>query len=217
MIKLSQLDPAWAAKKLGASDLTCKGYGCTTCCVSMISDDFGCYKSPAEIAKLHSNYTKDGLILWTALDKFFEDKMRFVWRGYGPAGPGKVSVISDFAPIINILNNPNQRIALQVNNGAHWVKLVNNVDGDWLAIDPLGGIDCRVLAKYGNITGYAIFEKIDENPNWPDEHFQWMQKHGIVEKAHEPNAPVTWAELSKVSHLLAKKILEWVSDSLSKS
>lgn len=125
----------------------------------MISDDFGCYKSPLELAKVHSNYTKDGLVLWKAFDENFDGKMRFVWRGYGPAGAGKVSIMTDFTPIFKAIENSKKRVILQVNNGAHWVKLVSIVDGAWIALDPLGGVTCDVFKKYKNVTGYAVFER----------------------------------------------------------
>lgn len=204
MLQLSQQDKRWAKIKLGASNLECEDYGCTTTCVSMISDDFGCYKSPGEIAKKHPNYTRDGLFLWKAMDEEFKDKMRFVWRGYGPAGAGKVSVMSDFTPIIKALKNPNQRVTLQVKDGAHWVKLVSLADGDWLAIDPWTGEECNVIASYKNITGYAIFEKISDDT-------LWLVKQGILEKEKDPNSQITmtWGEFDKLCQTMAKKILEW--------
>lgn len=161
-MNISQLDLRWASSKLGASPLTVGHYGCTTSCVSMVSADLDCYKSPLDLAKNAANYTDGGLIIWNNLNKVFEGKMRFVWRGYGYKGPGRVSEMRDFDPLHAALNSPLQRVILQVNNGEHWVKLEKkNVFGnDWTAIDPLGGVSCQVLAKYKNITGYAIFEDL---------------------------------------------------------
>lgn len=163
MLKVSQLDLRWAADRLGASPLTIGRYGCTTSCISMISDDFGCFKSVVALAHNAANYTKDGLILWNALNLTFAGEMRFVWRGYGAKGKG--TPVTDFSSIMNALANPKQRVALEVNNGAHWVKLVkkNTIGKDWTAIDPLGGVECQVLAKYGNITGWAVFEDIKDS------------------------------------------------------
>lgn len=168
MLKLSQQDKRWAADHLGSSPLLVGKYGCTTTCVSMISDDFGCYKSPLELAHNANNYTPDGLILWDNLNKTFEGKMRFVWRGYG--AHGKYTPMTDFSPLLRALENPLQRVAIEVNDGAHWVKLVkkNALGRDWTAIDAWDGRDINVLARYGNITGYAIFEDLKPNIFVPD-------------------------------------------------
>lgn len=148
MIYLSQRDLEWSSDKLGSSTLTVGRFGCTTSCVSMVSDDFGCYKSPLELAHNANNYTKDGLILWKNLDTTFKNQMCFVFRGYGSTG------------FEQALNNPVQRVILQVNDHAHWVKLIRQSGSDWIAIDPWDGKECKVFAKYKNITGYAIFEDI---------------------------------------------------------
>lgn len=160
MLQLSQRDSRWAADKMGASPLTLGRWGCTTTVVSMISDDLGCYKSPLQLAHNANNYTRDGLILWDSLNKTFEEQMRFVWRGYG--AKGKYTSMADFSPLLKALANPKQRVALEVNDGAHWVKLVkkNAIGRDWTIIDPWDGKECDVLARYHNITGYAIFEDL---------------------------------------------------------
>lgn len=163
MKMLSQRDPLWASVKMGQSDLTLGKAGCTTTVVSMISDDFGCFKSPLEIAHNVHNYTEGGYILWQSINEVFKVQMRFVWRGYGEKGVGYVSEVKNLAPIMQALANPNQRVALQVNDGAHWVKLVrkNAVGKDWTAIDPWTAKECQVLRDYHNITGFAIFEDLE--------------------------------------------------------
>lgn len=170
MLSLSQQDTRWAASKLGASEITVGKYGCTTTCISMISHDFNCYKSPLELAHNANNYTPDGLILWNNFNTTFKDQMRFVWRGYGAGG--RATPMLDFSPLLAALKNPNQRVALEVNNGAHWVKLVkkNVIGRDWTAIDAWDGREINVLAKYRNITGYAIFEDLKPNVFKPDVH-----------------------------------------------
>ena len=154
----------WAGDKLGASKITVGKYGCTTTVISMIAHDFGCYKTPLELAHNANNYTSDGLILWNNLNKTFEGQLRFVWRGYGARG--RATPMTDFSPLLKALANPNQRVAIEVNDGAHWIKLVkkNVIGKDWTAIDPWDGKECQVLAKYKNITGYAIFEDLKLDP-----------------------------------------------------
>ena len=108
---LSQRDPAWAADKLGASTLTIGRFGCTTTCISMLSDYFGCYKSPLEIAHNASNYTPDGLVVWSRL---MFARMQFVRRDR----------TFDAAAIADSIKDPNKAVMLEVNNGQHWVVAI---------------------------------------------------------------------------------------------
>ena len=153
-MNLSQNDPKWAADKLGSSDLTIGRYGCTTTAIAMLSDYFDCYKSPTELAHDVSNYTKDGLIIWSALNF---NRMRFVRREYG----------YNAFNILQALNNPLRAVILQVNNGQHWIVATKkNIFGnDYTIIDPWDGKQKNCLKSYNNITGAAYFEgKLDEEP-----------------------------------------------------
>ena len=80
MLYLSQRDPRWCEVKLGASKITVGRYGCTTTAVSMLSDYFGAWVRPDEIAHNAKNYTPDGLILWQNLSF---PTMKFDKRTYG--------------------------------------------------------------------------------------------------------------------------------------
>jgi hypothetical protein len=150
---LSQLDPQWAKDKLGASSLTVGRWGCTTTCIAMASDYFGCYKSPKEIAHNASNYTQDGNIVWERL-RF--EKMRFVKR----VRKYDASVEKE---VREILADPNRAVLITVNNDAHWVlaystKMFSN---DIAIADPLGGkITSLKKAKY-TPSGISVFERID--------------------------------------------------------
>lgn len=145
---LSQRDLAWSSKFLGSSKLTVGRYGCTTTCVSMLSDYFGCYKSPLELAGNAKNYTKDGLILWTNLTFA---KMKFTLRANG----------RDDGMIQEALKNPNKAVMLQVNNGAHWVVALRKTlfGKSYIVADPWSGDRCDVIKRYHNITGMAFFAK----------------------------------------------------------
>ena len=148
MFYLSQRDPLWAEKHLGASDLTVGRYGCTTTCISMLTSYFGGYSSPLEIASNAYNYTKDGLIIWSHLSFPF---MRPVQREYGRNDAGIQAALGD----------PNRAVILQVNNGQHWVVAVkkNKFGYDYTIIDPWDGQKKNCLANYGNITGAEYFER----------------------------------------------------------
>ena len=146
---LSQRDPKWAPDKLGSSQLTLGKFGCTTTCISMLTDFFGCFQSPLQIAHNIHNYTKEGLIIWENL-KF--DKMKFDTR-------------IRWAPGENVINNAlrdlNQAIMLEVNNHSHWVLALRKtlIGKSWIVADPWSGDKCDVLKRYHNITGAAIFKR----------------------------------------------------------
>ena len=143
---LCQRDPAWCNDKLGKSSLTLGRFGCTTCCVSMVSDYFRHYISPIELAHNVNNYTKDGLIIWKNLPlKGF----KFDWRDY-EENPAKISVY---------LKDPDKAVILQVNNGAHWVVALSKVwfKDDYVILDPWTGKKTTAKGAYKNITGAAYF------------------------------------------------------------
>lgn len=148
MLYLSQLDLRWAADKLGASKLTLARWGCTTTCISMLSDYFGCYRTPKELAHDASNYNSDGLIIWGNLGF---PKMRFTVREHGHHRTN----------ILKAMKEKNSAVILQVNNGQHWVvglrpALIGN---DYIVLDPLGGKKVSAKKKYGNVTGAAYFSR----------------------------------------------------------
>lgn len=144
----SQRDPRWANVKLGASNIDVYHYGCTTTCISMLSDYFGCLSYPDAIAKVKTNYTADGLILWSNL-KF--TKMAFVWRQYG----------RNDSLIRTSLKNPDTAVILQVNDGKHWVVALRPTvfGNDYVCLDPWTGKKCDVIKTYKNITGSAHFTR----------------------------------------------------------
>lgn len=145
---LSQRDPQWASTKLGQSKLEMWRWGCTTTCISMISDYFGCYRSPLEIAKDAANYTKSGLVLWQNMSKFFP-KMNFEWRAYG----------FDKKRIDESLKNKDKAVILQVDNKKHWVVALRPtfLGNSYIVLDPWDGKKVDVLKRYANITGSAHF------------------------------------------------------------
>ncbi len=168
---LSQLDIAWAAKKLGASTLSIGRWGCTTTCISMLSDYFGSYESPLEIASHGDYYLKDGRILWNKL-KF--KNMRFVTREYGRHDDN----------IMKAISNPSKAVILEVNNNTHWVlprrkALFGN---DYVAVDPLSAKEINVISKYKNITGAAYFE--GKFPGEPTEVIDYKFAEGLGKREY---------------------------------
>ncbi len=149
MTLLSQRDPAWAQTLLGSSKCTVGRYGCTTTSISMLSDYFGSFVTPKELASSVLKYTTDGLILWPSVDNI--KHMRFNQRIYK----------RDDAVIQACLKDPNLACILQVNHGQHWVVALRKTlfGNSYIVADPWSGDKCDVISRYHNITGIATFSR----------------------------------------------------------
>lgn len=114
----------------------------------MLSDYFGGYVSPPEIAHNVHNYTPDGLVVWQALSF---PTMRFVSRERGENKAG----------ILNALRDPNKAVMLEVNHGAHWVVAVRKalLGDDWVIADPWTGKLCKAKETYHDVSGAAYFAR----------------------------------------------------------
>ena len=145
---LSQRNPLWADKLLGASKLTIGRFGCTTTCISMLSEYFGKPVSPLQLASNANNYTIDGLIIWKNLHI---PGMKFVERIY----------TRDDAKIREALKNPLKAVILEVNNKSHWVVGIKPalIGASYIVADPWDATKCDVIKRYHNITGAAIFAR----------------------------------------------------------
>lgn len=145
MIHLSQRDPRWSFTKMLPSSLTIGRYGCTTTCISMLSDYFGDFYSPASVAQKKLQYTIAGLIIWTSIA--FE-KFRFGRRTYG----------WNTAEIDASIKDPNKAVILEVANGSHWVVAIRKVpfSKHYFIVDPWDG-KVKTTLSYKNITGAAHF------------------------------------------------------------
>ena len=139
---LYQRDPKWAGITLGSSNRTLAQVGCTTTCISMSSDYFGCYLDPGSCAKRLS-YTDDARILWGSIGTTFLT-MAFLWREYKYNQP----LISE------AIKNPAKTCLLNVNNGGHWVLALKELGfGKYWVCDPWDGnrkiysgvVGCSVL------------------------------------------------------------------------
>jgi hypothetical protein len=148
MIYLSQYDPKWGKAVMRPSNLTLAKAGCTTTCISMLSDYFGCYVPPDKMIGHEVKYTKTGLIIWNTAQF---PKFKFVKRGFG----------RDDVLFKQALKDPNQAVIFNVNGGAHWVVGASKqlLGKDYNVIDPWGGVKCQAIKKYYNIVGYALFSK----------------------------------------------------------
>ena len=114
----------------------------------MLSDYFGCYRSPPDIAHNAANYTPDGLIIWQQL-RFA--RMQFIRRDR------KVDTLA----IADAMRDPNKAVMLEVNNGQHWVVAIRKtlLGNDYLVADPWTGKKVGAKAAYHNVTGAAFFAR----------------------------------------------------------
>lgn len=146
---LSQRDPIWSEKKLGSSNLTIGKFGCTTACLSMLTDYFGSYMRPDAIAAQKTWYTDKnykygaGLVLWSKMKL----PMKFVKRTYG----------RDDVEFGKALKDPKTAVMFEV-QGKHWVlALSKNILGGYRIADPWFG-DKSTTSRYKDqITGAAFF------------------------------------------------------------
>lgn len=144
MVKLSQRDPRWASHRMLPSALTLGRYGCTTTCISMLSDYYGHFRTPNVMASAHIPYTKDGLIIW--------DKMKL--QGFNFQ---KRLRATDHKAIQDSLKHKNTSVILEV-DGCHWVVALSRVPftNTYRIADPWDG-KVKYSTAYKRITGSAHF------------------------------------------------------------
>lgn len=147
MIKLCQLDQPWAKLRLLPSNLTVGRYGCTTCCICMISDYFECYRNPAQAIDTNIKYTKDGLVIWGSINfrNFKFEKKVFGWNT---------------KEIDESIKNPSKAVILNVNYGEHWVVALRRIpfSTHYFIVDPLDG-RIKTTKGYRNIVASSHFIK----------------------------------------------------------
>lgn len=155
MIYLSQRDPEWRNEFLGSSKLTVGDYGCTTTCISMLSDYFKPWSSPAELAAHKDWYTDKnykygpGLIIW---GKFDLPHFKFEKR---------IRDKRDDFEIMASVEDPNKAVLIEVQipKGKHWLVCLGKelLGKGYKVVDPWTGLKSST-SKYGNlITGSAHF------------------------------------------------------------
>lgn len=153
MLHLSQRSAPWATVKIGNTQLPLGRWGCTITSISMLSSFFGCYLTPAQIARTPGLFDSQGRIIWGNIDKLFKGKLKFVKRvgGHGKAVFDRKS-IND-----SLINSPKTAVILEVANFSHWVVVVSTYGNDYYIIDPIDAGKKLCLKSQGNITGSAHF------------------------------------------------------------
>lgn len=142
---LSQRDPRWAGKRIGASTLTIGRFGCTITDLAQLSTRWGRPLTPDKIAENKNWFTSGGLIIWRNLQIA---GMKFERRLYG----------FQLVQIVNDLK-AGKGVLLQVNDGAHWILAERKMwfRNDFVSSDPWTGEPCAAIGDYHNITGSAHF------------------------------------------------------------
>jgi len=172
---LSQRDARWATTLMGGGNLTVGRYGCTTTCISMLTDYFKCKQSPKEIALNKNNYIKnDSNINWMTLDF---PTFSFRWRegSYFSETPLDMEMIKSYM-VKGTQGNPDRAVLLEVDNHSHWLLGLWPIGDDILAVDPWTKKTCEVLKEYKNITGAALFVRWDKTKNGGKQAWQGAKK-----------------------------------------
>lgn len=143
MIFYGQRDKNWASDKLGNTNYTIGGYGCTTCCIADAASWFGIIWTPKGLAK-KLDYNYGGYIIWQSLAKIGL-KLENRFRKY------------DKAVIDEALRNPRTIVMLNVNFGAHWVFALKRLGfGTYWVHDPL----TNSKKIYRGVVGGAVLSRI---------------------------------------------------------
>jgi hypothetical protein len=161
---LSQRDERWAETTIGSGALKIGRYGCTTTCLSMLTDFFGCYQDPGQIAQDKTNYAGSE-VNWTTLHF---PTFSFRWREGSYFGPSNIDlemIKSYLAHGDNSQTDRDRAVILEVANRSHWVVGLwwNEYENDLLCIDPWTGRSCWLFKTYQNITGASLFVRSTKN------------------------------------------------------
>lgn len=146
MVKLSQRDPRWASHRMLPSALTLGRYGCTSTCLSMLSDYYGHFRTPNVMASAHIVYNKEGLIIW---DKMKLQGFNFVKR---------LREVNHKA-IQESLKHKDTSVILEVDH-CHWVVALSKVPftNTYRIADPWDG-KVKLSTAYKAVTGSAHFTR----------------------------------------------------------
>jgi len=178
---LSQRDPRWANKLIGASNVSIGRMGCLITCMSMASQFFGCYQSPDQIAS-NSKWFDTASLIWINMSF---PSMSFRWREGSQIANGDNKIDLDLiksylASGKNLPSDQNRVALINVANGSHWVLGLwwDDTEKDILAIDPWTGRTCWVYKTYGNITGGSLIVRWDKKEH--DNKEAWLVLKAII-------------------------------------
>ena len=145
---LSQRNPVWAGDNIGKTNQKIGKVGCTITCISMLSDYFGSFRTPAWFAD-NLKFTKEALLYWTSVNTQKELKFTWTFRGYG----------QDWNKIDSALKDPNTAVILEVEH-YHWVVALSRIPFTriYRIADPWTGTK-RLSSAYKYISGFSTFKR----------------------------------------------------------
>lgn len=149
---LSQRDPRWASKKLGFSNLTIGGYGCTLTCLTMLLRYvYGDGSLTPDIVNDRLKEKKafvGALLLWSRVPLAFP-KLKWVWRGYNYNNVQVAwCVYGKKLPVMVEVNGA------KIGASKHWVLFT----GGGKANDPW--IGKQISTGYYPLTGFSLFDRV---------------------------------------------------------
>lgn len=144
MEKLSQRDPRWSKIKLGFSNVTIGGYGCTITCLAMLAGTTP--DKVNEAMKRVGGYANGNLVIWSKVPQALPN-LRFVKR---VNGYNNDDVKANVPCLVEVDFDGTPRT-----DDRHWVVF----KGNHLLNDPWTGTE-RYTNVYPILKGYAIYKKI---------------------------------------------------------
>jgi hypothetical protein len=144
--RYSQRSWWWSWRKLGFSNVTIGGYGCTVTCISMLAK-----MTPDKVneaLKKVNGFAFGNLVNWTKIHQAIP-QLDFVWRNVGYNNVKVKQAISDYgACLVETWFDKSKK-------GKHWVLFVGNKR----MIDPWTGQEMST-STYPDLTGYAIIKPV---------------------------------------------------------
>lgn len=160
---LSQRDFRWGNLPIGKSSFLVKDFGCTLTCLSMISQYFGCYRSPEEISKMDI-FDSGGRMIWTKLNF---PTFSFRWCEGSSTGSSNADMEMIKSYMVDGIKGAKDRallikIRVYLPKGGSYehfvVGLWPTFDGDIHIIDPWDAQSKDLIKTYGNsiVQGYLF-------------------------------------------------------------
>lgn len=149
MTYISQLDSRWRDDYLGRTNLRVGRWGCTVCCISMLTSYFGKFHAPNYLVKM-LDFMEDrehyGLLVWNSVER--ETNFALKERVWG----------LDIKKFDEGCAKKDMATLLQV-NGCHWVVAIKRIPltNTYIIVDPLSGK--KRLSNGYKITGGAVLIK----------------------------------------------------------
>ena len=145
-----QNDPRWGADTIGGSEESLAAVGCTVTCVALGLTALGHAMTPAEACaglKRHGGFTANGYVIWEKVGKLTGGKARV----------SAVQLSHEAIQAELAAKRPVIAKIMLAETVSHWLLLVGQEGGDYLAMDPLNQEHELVTLPAGDIRAIRIF------------------------------------------------------------